>query len=209
MAKQHHPSLVLTDVMMPKMDGFQLCRLLKGNDDLKTIPVLMLTARADEQGTLEGFGSGADDYLAKPFSVPELKARVVKLLTLRERFGREVLVQPTGVMITPEEEVFLDQVLEVVEAHLGDEQFGVDWLADEVGLSRRQLQRRLEKVSNMTPSEVIRRLRLERARQLLERHAGTVAEVAYAVGFRSPSYFTKAFRKAYGTTPTKHVERWG
>ena len=209
MAQEGVPDLILTDVMMPRMDGYEMCRLLKANEALRMIPIVMLTAKADAQDAIEGIDSGADDYLAKPFNMAEVKARVAHLIgtrrELRRRYSREIMVQPAGIIIDSEDAVFLDRVLEVVNQHLGDNAFSVDWLADEVGLSRRQLERNLEAVAGETPAELIRRLRLEQASQLLRSHAGTVAEVAYAVGFNSASHFAKAFRKAYHESPSEHI----
>ncbi|MFQ5569998.1 MAG: ATP-binding protein [Rhodothermales bacterium] len=207
-ARETRPDLILADVMMPRMDGYEMCRLLKAHDELRAIPVVMLTAKAGEQDTLEGLGSGADDYLAKPFSVGELKARVANLIAsrreMRAKYSREVVVRPADITITPEEEVFLDRVLEVANEHLGESTFSVDWLAEEVGLSRRQLERRVEAVTGQAPAELIRRLRLERASQLLRARAGTVSEIAYSVGFRSAAHFSKAFRMMYGESPSEH-----
>ncbi len=168
--------------------------------------MILLTAKAGEQETVHGLESGADDYIAKPFSMNELKARVTTLIRARRQarrqFSREIVVQPAGITIQPEEEVFLKQVLAIVEDHLGDSGFGAGAMADAVGLSRRQLERRLTQAAGETPAELLRRMRLERARQLLETRHGTIAEVAYAVGFRSPAHFSKAFRKAFGLSPS-------
>lgn len=208
-AREANPALILADVMMPRMDGFEMCRLIKANDKLRSIPVVMLTAKAGEQDTLEGLGSGADDYIAKPFNMPELKARIANLITtrreMRSQFSREVVVQPTGITIQSQEEAFLNQLLDAINAHLGDSNFGVDWLADEMSLSRRQLERRIEAVVGETPAELIRRMRLERASQMLKSHAGTVSEIAYASGFNSASHFSKVFREVYGESPSQHM----
>jgi transcriptional regulator GlxA family with amidase domain len=169
----------------------------------------MLTAKAGERDTLEGLESGADDYMAKPFSVGELEARVGNFISshrhLREKYSREIIVKPGDIEITPEEEVFLDSVLESVNSHLGDSNYTVDWLADDVGLSRRQLERRVQSVTGQSPGDLIRGLRLQRASQLLRAHAGTVAEIAYAVGFISPNHFSVAFSKQFGESPSAYA----
>lgn len=208
-AKKETPNLVLADVMMPVMDGYELCRALKADKELRNVPFVMLTARAAEADTIEGLGIGADDYIAKPFSMPELKARVANLIhsrqQMRRQFSREILVQPSGISVDAAEVVFLDRVLEIIETHLGDSSFGVEWLADEVGMSTRHLRRRLEALTGEPPADLIRRLRLERASQLLNARAGTVAEVAYIVGYKSHSHFSAAFREAFGVSPSEHV----
>jgi signal transduction histidine kinase/ligand-binding sensor domain-containing protein/DNA-binding response OmpR family regulator len=209
-ARETPPDLVLSDVMMPEMDGYALCRALKADERLRTIPVILLTARAGEQETVHGLECGADDYMAKPFSMSELKARVAALIDARRQarrqFSREIVVQPAEVVIQPEDEAFLERVLAVVEAQLGDSTFSAGAMADAVGLSRRQFERRLKAVTGETPAELLRRMRLERAQQLLNAHSGTIAEVAYAVGFRSPSHFSKAFRNAVGVSPSAFSE---
>lgn len=210
-ARVVHPDLILTDIMMPRMDGYAFCRALKEDDDLSTIPVVMLTARSDEESKLEGLDIGADDYLPKPFSVAELRARVENLLAsramLRDRYSGEVFVRPSDIPITPEDEVFLERVLDVVNEHLGDSTFSVDWLAGEVGVSRRQLERRVAGTTGDSPAALVRRLRVMRAQQLLRARAGTVSEIAYMVGFRQSSHFARIFRQETGQTPTAYRDQ--
>ena len=206
----HRPDLVLSDVMMPGMDGFELCRRLKSDEALHHIPVILLTARAGESDTVQGLEYGADDYVVKPFSTEELRARMDGLIRsrreLRRQFSREVVLQPSGVVVQPEDEAFLERVLEIVEVHMDDSTFGVDRLADELAISSRQLSRKLRSLTKKTPAALIWEIRLARAAQLLEAHAGTVAEVAYSVGFKSASHFSTAFRKAYGVSPSAFAE---
>ncbi len=207
-AREHGPDLVLSDVMMPEMDGVALTRALKADARLSDVPILLLTARADEASVLEGLDAGADDYLAKPFSPAELRARVDNAVAarrqMRERYSDEVVVGPSQVVVPSAEATFLESVRDAVEANLGDDSFGVERLAELVGLSRRQLGRRLKDALGTSPSAFIRELRLARAAQLLEQEAGTVAEVAYAVGYRDPEHFSKQFRKAYDATPSAY-----
>ncbi len=205
-ARAERPDLVVSDVMMPGMDGVELVRRLRADDALAAVPVVLLTARADEPSRLEGLGAGADDYLAKPFSAAELLTRAENLIelrrALRERYSGEVLVGPSRVAVPSADAVFLDRVRAVVEAHIGNTAFGVEWLADEVHLSRRQLHRRLRALTGLSTVGFVRMMRLERAAQLLEQRAGTVAEVARAVGFEDASYFARLFRQAYGRSPS-------
>jgi signal transduction histidine kinase/DNA-binding response OmpR family regulator len=209
-AQKYKPDLILSDVMMPKMDGYEMCRSIKASEELSHIPIIMLTAKAAERDTLEGLGSGADDYIAKPFSVSELQARIANFISshsaLRDKFSREVIVKPGDIEITPDEETFLSSLLEVVSDHLSDSTFSVDWLADEVGLSRRQVERKVHAVTGQSPADLIRSLRLERASQLLRANAGPVSEIAYSVGFKSPAHFASAFKKRYGDAPSEHAE---
>ena len=210
-ARAHAPALVLSDVMMPEMDGVALTRALKADASLSDVPVVLLTARADEASVLGGLEAGADDYLAKPFSPAELRARVDNAVAarrqMRERYSDEVVVGPSRVVVPSAEAAFLEAVRDAAEAHLGDDAFGVERLAEAVGLSRRQLTRRLKDALGTAPGAFLRELRLARAAQLLGQGAGTVAEVAYAVGYRDPEHFSKQFRKAFGVTPSAYVEQ--
>jgi len=209
-ARECTPDLILSDVMMPVMDGYEMCRLIKASRELRHIPVIMLTARVGEDATVEGIGSGADAYLQKPFSMKELKVRIAALIAsrreLQDQFRQEIVVKPAGIVITPDEEVFLHQVQDIIDDHLGDTSFSVDWLADEMGMSRRNLERKVKEVTGETPGALVRRFRIERASQLLRASVGTVSEVAYTVGFGSPTQFAKAFRKEFGVSPTEYVE---
>ena len=208
-ARAAPPDLIVSDVMMPGLDGFDLVRALRADGVLAPIPVILLTARADEASRLEGLDAGADDYLAKPFSAAELKARAENLIelrrALRRRYSDEVVVGPSQVTVPSADAVFLDEVRAAVEQHIGNSEFGVEWLADEVHLSRRQLHRKLRALTGLSSVAYIRMMRLERAAQLLEQHAGTVSEVAYRVGFRDADYFGRLFRQAYGHPPSEHA----
>jgi YesN/AraC family two-component response regulator len=207
-ARTHRPDLVLSDVMMPELDGVALTRALRADAALSDVPIILLSAWADEQSTLAGLDAGADDYLTKPFSPDELRARLANFVTtrrqLRERYSGEVVVAPSNVVVPSAEAAFLGRVRDVAEAELAEASFGVDALAAEVGLSRRQLGRRLRAALDTSPGAFLRQLRLARAAQLLEQKTGTVAEVAYSVGYRDPDHFAKQFRKSYGTLPSAY-----
>ena len=207
--RRHHPDLVISDVMMPKRDGYALCRAVKADDALRHIPVILLTAKAEEADVIYGLESGADDCLTKPFSVRELEVRVANLILsrehLREAYSGWALMPSSDVTVSSEEGAFMRRVLEVMTDCLGDSTFSTDRLGDEVGLSRRQVERRVKAFTEQTPPELMRHLRLERAAQILEARPGSIAEVAYAVGFKSPSHFSATFRKVYGHSPTEHV----
>ena len=207
------PALVISDVMMPRLDGLGLCRALKADPALGHIPVVLLTARADEASRLEGLGEGADDYLAKPFSADELLARCENLIEvrrrLRARFSGQVVVSPTEVVVESEDAAWLEEVKAVVEAHLAEPAFTVEWLADALAMSTRSLHRRLKEASGLTPNAFLRTMRLERAAHLLRHEAGTVAEVARAVGYDDPSYFGRVFRQGFGVAPSGYAETVG
>lgn len=154
LGREHIPDLVITDRMMPKMDGIELCRQLKTDERTSHIPVIMLTAKASEESKLVGLETGADNYLTKPFSLRELKSRVNNLLEqrkqLRQRFSREVKLQPRDIAITSADEVFLNKALAIIESHLSEEDFSVEMLADEIAMSRVQLHRKLKALTDQS-----------------------------------------------------------
>jgi len=205
------PDLIISDVMMPKRDGNELCRILKNDEKTSHVPIIMLTAKADSESKMHGLETGADDYLVKPFEARELLARMHNLIKqrqqLRERFSREIVLKPQDIAITPKDEVFLNKVKAAVEKHLSDENFEVEELGKQVGMSRSQLHRKLRALTDQTPSQFVRSLRLARAVELLKQDAGTVAEIAYQVGFGSQAYFTKCFHEQFGCSPKEYVRK--
>lgn len=210
-ATEEIPDVVISDVMMPKMDGFELCRRLKTDEKTSHIPIILLTAKAASESKLEGLKTGADDYLVKPFDAMELIIRIKNLIEqrrkLRERFQREVTLQPHDIPITPAAEQFLNKAKETVENHLSDGNFGLDVFAEEMALSRSQLHRKLYALTGVSPGDFIRSMRLQRAALLLQKHFGPVTQVAYEVGFNNPSHFSESFRRQFGVTPSKYSLR--
>jgi signal transduction histidine kinase/DNA-binding response OmpR family regulator len=222
LAQEHIPDLVITDLMMPRLNGYQVCTILKQDARTSHIPVIMLTARADLESKIEGLQTGADSYLAKPFHQRELLAQITNLLRIRqqlhEHYNRVTLDRVTPDRVTPEqgevwrsgetslpsmEQVFLDGVRTALETHLDDEQYSVDRLCEEVGLGRTQLHRKLKALINQTPGDLLRILRLQRAHQLLRANVGTVAEVAYLVGYGNPANFSTSFSRHFGYAPSE------
>jgi len=210
LARDVVPDCIVSDIMMPGLDGRALCRAVKSDPDLDFVPLILLTARADREQKLEGLSEGADDYLTKPFDVGELVARVGNLIAsrqrLRERFQRRAEIHPVPVGGASRDEAFLGRVRQVLEAHLGDGDFNVDALARSISQSRSQLYRRLHDLLGQSPSEVIQNFRLERSADLLTAKAGTVSEIAYGVGFKSVSHFCRRFRARYGMSPSAYTE---
>ena len=191
--------------MMPKKDGYEVCRTLKLDEKTSHIPIILLTAKAASENRIEGLETGADDYLIKPFEPKELLARVKNLIVLRrrlrERFSAGVPLKPGEIAVSSIDDVFLRKVAAVVERRMGDENLSVEELGQEVGMSRSQLHRKLTALTNQSPSDFIRYMRLHRAMALLQGNAGTVAEVAYSVGFGDPSHFSRRFHEFFGITP--------
>jgi CheY-like chemotaxis protein len=206
-ARESVPDLIISDVMMPEKDGYQLCETLKLDERTSHIPIILLTAKAASQDRIEGLKTGADDYLIKPFEPNELQARVSNLIAqrqkLRERFSAGKVLRPGEISVTSIDDAFLQKVKGVVERHIGEEGFGVEELSDEIGMSRSQIHRKITALTDMSAGDFIRYLRLHRAKDLLRQNAATVAEISYMVGFNTPAYFTKCFHDLFGVTPSE------
>ena len=204
-AKSAIPDLIISDVMMPRMDGYELCRILKHDEKTCHIPIILLTAKAASEHRIEGLETGADDYLIKPFEPKELIARVRNLIEtrrrLRERFT--IPLKPGEVAVTSMDDAFLQRAIAAVEERMGDETFGIDDLRIALNMSHSQVHRKLTALTNQSPGEFIRYLRLHRAMDLLKGGAGTVAEIAYRVGFSDPSYFSRRFHQLFGVAPSE------
>ncbi|WP_143537543.1 hybrid sensor histidine kinase/response regulator transcription factor [Rubrivirga marina] len=216
-ARQRLPDLVVSDVMMPRLDGLGLCRALRSDPETDFVPILLLTARAAPQDRLDGLAELCDDYLTKPFDVRELVARADNLIALRRRLrDRFEGASGDGVAgdgaaggpppIESAEDAFVASVREAIEARLSDETFSVSALAEAVGLSRSHLLRRTTELMGTTPSDLLRTARLDRAADLLAARAGTVSEVAYGVGFKSVAHFSNAFLDHTGSRPSAYAE---
>ena len=205
-ARESIPDLIISDVMMPKMDGYELCRLLKGDEKTSHVPIILLTAKAAQEDRVEGLETGADDYLTKPFDAKELLIRVKNLIELRrklrERFSRSEVLKPGEIAVTSMDDAFLQKVMAVVEGHIGDEDFSVERMGKEVGMSRSQIHRKLTALTGQSPIDFIHYIRLHRAMEMLKKNAGTVSEIAYAVGFGGASHFTKCFREQFDMLPS-------
>ncbi|MDX1429788.1 MAG: response regulator, partial [Rhodothermales bacterium] len=207
---QERPALVICDVMMPRMDGIDFCARMRRSPEHADIPIVLLTARADDESRLEGLQAGADDYMAKPFSSAELLARVENLIEIRRLVRARTtagIVEPTEIEVPSVDQTFLDGVKAAVEEHIANSNFGVEWLADEMALSSRQLQRRMKSLTGLSAAGYIRLMRLKRAMQLLERRAGSVSEVAFSVGFRDAAHFSKLFKQTFGMLPSEVPDR--
>ena len=206
-ACKHIPDLIITDVMMPVMDGNELTQKLKEDEKTSHIPVIMLTAKAGKESRIEGLETGADDYLIKPFDGEELLVRIKNLIEqrkkLRERFKKDITLKPKDIAITSADERFLKKLISIIEERIDDEMLSVEALASEVALSRSQLHRKLKALTDHSPSTFMRSIRLKRAKAMLEQKAAGIAEIAYLVGFSSPTYFSKCFKDEFGFSPNE------
>ena len=212
-AVEHIPDFIISDVMMPEMDGFQVCDTLKNDERTSHIPIILLTAKADAVSRLTGLRRGADAYIAKPFNPEELMLVISMLLENRRRmsahFARELktgMIEFHGDALIAEaikvEDAFMKKVNAIMEDHYTDENFSLPQLCREIGMSRSQLFRKMKAVADIAPSDLIRSYRLNKAKTMLENGDVSVAEVTYQVGFKDPSYFSKLFQEEFGVMPS-------
>ena len=203
--KKYLPDIVITDVLMPGANGYEVCQAVKDDEKTCHIPVVMLTVQNSPSKRIEGLETGADAYLAKPFSAIELKVRIRKIIEnrkmLRELYRKGALTQPSLVKVDSLDEQFLARLRKCISNHLNDELFSIEDLAREMAVSRTQLHRKLKAITDQNATEFVRNFRLEHARQLLEQNACSVGEVAFMVGFSSASYFSKTFSSRFGLSP--------
>lgn len=204
-AKEFMPDLIISDVMMPGIDGYQLCRTLK--EEIKTchIPIVLLTARASEDSVVKGLETGADDYVAKPFNEKMLRVRLKNLIDLRRqmqlKIQREKMLLPSEIPVTSQDDQFLKEFQAVIEKNLDDPDFNIEVLGKKLLIGRGTLFRKIQALTGETPNQFIQSYRLERGAQLLRENYGNVTEVAMAVGFSSPQYFSKCFREKFHQSP--------
>lgn len=205
LAGEFLPDLVITDLMMPKMDGYEVCSKIKTQELTSHIPVIMLTAKTGVDNRIKGWEAGADAYLSKPFETAELIALVNSLIAIRlqlqERYRREEAWKPAPSSLPPQELPFIAKIRNVINLHLDNELFGVDLLCDAVGLSKAQLHRKLKSTIGHTPGDLIRMIRLQQALQLLRSGELNVAEIGYKVGFSSLTSFSTSFSNYFGYAP--------
>jgi signal transduction histidine kinase/DNA-binding response OmpR family regulator/ligand-binding sensor domain-containing protein len=202
------PDLIISDVMMPEMDGITMAGKIKTDIRTSHVPLILLTAKSSEDSKLSGLSSGADDYLIKPFNKNELLLKVRngvnRQLKLRERLRAELMSTAPKVEVLSEDEKFLNSVKEKILERLSDEQLSVESLSDDIGMSRVQLYRKVSGLTGISVNELIRKLRLQRAAQLLQQKWGPVSQVAYEVGFSNLSYFSKVFKEEFGVLPSEY-----
>ena len=205
------PDLVVCDVMMPEMDGFSFCEKLKTDEKTSHIPVILLTAKASEENRLAGLEIGADDYLTKPFSAPELLARIKNLIAQRRRlqelFQSQIILAPGDVTVTSMDQQFLQKAIDIIETYISDTDFTAEIFSSEMSVSRVHLNRKIKVITGLTTTHFIRSIRLKRAAQLLPQKSGNISEIAYSVGFNNPSFFATCFREQFGVSPSEFVHR--
>ncbi|MFD0991118.1 two-component regulator propeller domain-containing protein [Mariniflexile jejuense] len=210
--KKYQPDLVISDVMMPKMDGFELCRLVKTEIEICHIPIILLTARSLEEDQIEGYGIGADEYLPKPFNINILRARVKNLLEakkrLRDRFASIGGVIPSSEITSNSlDEAFLDKATKAIIDNISDTDYKLEDLLKEIGIGRSQFYRKINSITGQNPSNFIRTIRLKYASELLLKNELSIKEITHMSGFNSTAYFSKTFKELFGLTPTEYIEQ--
>ena len=205
------PNIIISDVLMPDMDGFEFCRKVRKDERTSHIPILLLTALGSREHEIEGLSQGADDYITKPFDMVILQTKVENILSVRQslkqKYSGELFLQPRNVILSSPDERFLQKAIGVVEANISDPDLDIDRFATEIGVSRMQLYRKLDALTEMTVKEFIRDIRLKRAAQLLIQKKMNVSEVAYAVGFKDLSHFRKCFRQEFHMSASEYIDK--
>jgi signal transduction histidine kinase/DNA-binding response OmpR family regulator len=209
--EEEEPDLIVSDIMMPEMDGLELTHIIKS--DLKTchIPIILLTAKASQEQKFEGLEEGADSYIPKPFNSKHLQIRVKKLLELRkkmhERYKGQLIIEEEDEQISRMDRKFLNKISTIVEQHLDKEELSVEELSQMVGLSRVHVYRKIKKLTGMSVSEFVRSVKLKLSLNRIKNSGKSISEIAYEVGFSSPSYFTQSFKKQFGISPSEFAKK--
>jgi DNA-binding response OmpR family regulator len=200
------PDLIISDIMMPEVDGYALCRVLKNDIKTSHIPVILLTAKASEESIIQGLETGADDYITKPFSTKILCVRIKNLVDLRRQLQlkrkRQMTLQPVEISVSSVDEQFYKELQDVIEKNLSDSEFNVEQLGKKLYMSRATLYRKIMALTDESPLQFIRSYRLKRAAQLLKANFGNVTEVAIEVGFSNIAHFSHCFKEEFHQLPS-------
>ena len=209
LANKHIPDIIVSDVMMPEMDGLEFCRQIKSNEDTSHIPVILLTARGEHEHQVDGLETGADIYIAKPFSVKLLLLNMHNILAsreaMRQRFSKQIHLEPQNLEISSYDEKFLKKVMAIIDAKMEEPEFGVTDLISDLGISKNVLYRKLSALTGFSPGDFLKSIRLKRASTLLAQGKFSIAEVTFSVGFNDPKYFGKEFKKQFGKSPSEYM----
>ena len=208
-ALKYIPDLIISDIMMPIADGIEVCNTLKHDEKTSHIPIILLTAKAGEENEIKGLKTGADAYVTKPFNSEKLQIHVKKLIELRrqlqKRYSQEIDVKPKSLSTSPTDQKFLKRVQDILDEHLDNSDFNSESLGEKLELSRMQLHRKLKAMTGLSASEFLRSQRLKLAIKILKKSDRNVSEIAYDVGFSTPSYFIKCFKDIYKCTPNEYT----
>ena len=211
-AMEYVPDIIVTDLMMPEMDGYELCRSVRASKLLNHVPVIIVTAHAEHDNLMKGFEVGADAYIAKPFDSEELMLRVEKLLEqrrlLREKYSNALLDESVEkVDTTAADQKFMSQLHQILQANMSDTGLGSAFVADKLFVSQRQLNRKVKMLTNVDTATYIREFRILFAKQMLKNTDSSITDIYMQCGFDSPSYFSKMFKQSTGMTPTEYRKK--
>lgn len=207
---EHTAQLIISDVMMPIMDGYELCRTIKSNVEFSHIPIILLTAKNTLQSKIKGLEEGADAYIEKPFSIAHLQAQIQSLLAnrnkVREFFVSSPLAHINTMAHNRADEAFLEKLNQLIQEHIADPELDVENLAQMMYMSRPTLYRKIKAISDLTPNDLINISRLKKAAELLSMGQYKIFEIAYMVGYNSQTHFGRNFQKQFGITPSEYIE---
>jgi signal transduction histidine kinase/ligand-binding sensor domain-containing protein/DNA-binding response OmpR family regulator len=210
MIQKNVPDLIISDIMMPGIDGVELCKRVKSDRTICHIPFILLTAKSSEQQMLQGFEMGADDYITKPFNFQILEAKINNILSLRnsmrQLFKNKLQIEPRDITVTSLDEQFMQKVLDLAEKHIASTEYTVEMMSHDLGMSRTLLYKKILALTGKPPLEFLRSFRLKRAAMLLDRSQMNVSEIAFQVGFNDPKYFSRHFKAEFGVIPSKYVK---
>ena len=211
--KTELPDLILSDLRMPEIDGFTMLRMIRTNGNLNHIPVILLTSKNDIGNRLEGLKHGADAYLTKPFSIDELHATIDNLIKSRQMLHGKYSGKQTSneqindIEVKGNDEQLMERVVDNINKHISDSDFTIETLCSEVGISRANLHRKMKSIAGITANDLMRNIRMEQAERLLVENKVNITQIAYSVGYASQTYFSTAFKKYYGISPTEFIEK--
>ena len=203
------PDLIISDIMMPEIDGLELCLKIKNDIRTSHIPVVLLTARTSNLFQTEGLETGADDYITKPFDERVLKLKVKNLIesrkNIRNKYSKEITLKPKDITITRPDEKFLNELIDIIEDHISDSNLKIEEITQQIGMSHSVVYRKINALTGLSLVEFIRTIRLKRASQLLSKTSISVSQASFEVGFTDPKYFSKSFQKYFGATPSEYI----
>ncbi|UTW67664.1 response regulator [bacterium SCSIO 12643] len=207
MAFKKEPDLIISDIMMPEMDGYELLKNVRETPALTNTPVILLTAKTMTESKIMGLEYGADDYITKPFNAKELIARIANLIEIRRKLKAKAYLETNKTEVESTEDIFMRELIVLFADNLDKSQFAIEDVVVEMGLSKSTVQRRVKAITNKTFNQFLREFRLEQAKQIIEQRGGNISEVAYATGFNSVSYFSFSFKNYFGFPPTEIVPK--
>ncbi len=211
MIREYQPDLIISDIMMPEMDGLELCRQIKEDEQISHIPIILLTAKADEADVIGGIELGADEYITKPFNIKHLYAKADQLLLtrskLKEKFSKEVFFEASKMAFSQADKRFLEKLIQLVEKNIASENFQVADIAQEIGMGKTNLYKKVQAITNQSVADFVRTIRLKTAAKLLLTNELSVSEVSFQVGFKDASHFIKSFTRQYNITPKRFIEQ--